>query len=286
MKINAISVNNPLYPARLKAIPDAPKQLYFLGHPLPNTAKSVAIIGTRKPTTYGRDITIKLAEMLARRGVTIVSGLALGVDGIAQQAALDASGYTVAVLASGLTEITPHSHRNLAIKILERKGLLVSENPPGTAPQKWQFLKRNRIVSGLADAIIVTEAGAKSGTMNTVMHALAQGRDVYAVPGNITSPMSAGCNRLIEQGATPIVDIEAFVEQFSPSANSPRQTLLLAQNTEERVIIELLKSGVQDGDELQKRSKLQSSVYSTTITMLELRGIIRPLGANHWTISI
>lgn len=284
MKINAISVNNPLYPARLKAIPEAPKQLYFLGNLRPDNQKIVAIVGTRKPTTYGRAVTAKLAEMLALRNVAIVSGLALGVDGIAQQTALDTGGYTIAVLASGLTEITPHSHRNLAIKILERKGVLVSENPPGTPPQKWQFLKRNRIVSGLADAVIVTEAGAKSGTMNTVMHALAQGREVYAVPGNITSPMSAGCNKLIEQGATPIVDFDAFVETIAPQSDSEEQALLLAQSPTEQVIIELIRNGIHDGEEIQKRSKLDSSAYSTTMTMLELRGVIRPLGANQWRL--
>lgn len=284
MKINAISVNDPLYPSRLKTIPDAPKKLYYLGNLRPEINKIVAIVGTRKPTAYGRAVTTRLAEMLALRGVTIVSGLALGIDGIAQQTALAVGGHTMAVLASGLTEITPHSHRNLAIEILKHKGALLSENPPGTPPLKWQFLKRNRIVSGLADAVIVTEAGAQSGTMNTVMHALAQGRDVYAVPGNITSPMSAGCNRLIEQGATPIVDIEAFVDNLVPKEKAAKQTLLLAQTPEEQVIIELLQSGIQDGDELQKRSKLSSSVYSTTMTMLELRGVIRPLGANTWSV--
>ena len=284
MKINAISVNDPLYPSRLKTIPDAPKKLYYLGNLRPEIDKIVAIVGTRKPTAYGRAVTTRLAEMLARRGVAIVSGLALGVDGIAQQSAIGAGGHTLAVLASGLTEITPHSHRNLAIQILEHQGALLSENAPGTPPLKWQFLKRNRIVSGLADAVIVTEAGAKSGTMNTVMHALAQGRDVYAVPGNITSPMSAGCNRLIEQGATPIVDIEAFVDNLVPKEKAAKQTLLLAQSPEEQVIIELLQNGTQDGEELQKRSKLSSSVYSTTMTMLELRGVIRPLGANNWSL--
>ena len=285
MKINTISSNDPLYPATLRTIPDAPKQLYYLGNLEQYThQKIVAIVGTRKPTTYGRAVTVKLAEALAQNGVGVVSGLALGIDGIAQQTVTKVRGYTVAVLASGLTEISPRSHRELALSILEHNGVIVSENAPGVPPQKWQFLKRNRIVSGLADAVVVTEAAAKSGTMNTVMPALAQGKDVYAIPGNTPSPMSEGCNRLIEQGATPLVDIELFVKQFAPHAEPAKQTLLLAQTIEEQAIVELLQAGIQDGDELQKKSKLDARTYSTTMTMLELRRVIRPLGANNWSL--
>ena len=118
--------------------------------------------------------------------------------------------------------------------------------------------------------------------MNTVMHALSQGRDVYAVPGNILSLSSAGCNKLIEQGATPIIDIDAFVESFVPSEKHPKQQLLLAQTPEEQVVIDLIQSGISDGDELQRKSKLDPVEFSATLTMLELRGVIRPLGANHW----
>lgn len=284
MKIKSISTNDPLYPAKLRAISDAPKTLYYLGNLDSCTKKTVAIVGSRKPTAYGHSMTTKLAEALAGRGLCIVSGLALGVDGLAHTGALAVHGATVAVLGNGLDSIYPASHRGLAEQVLASGGALLSEYPPGTPSLAHQFLARNRIVSGLADAVIVTEAATKSGTMNTVMHALAQGRDVYAIPGNITSRMSAGCNKLIEQGATPIIDIDAFVEQLAPRETASKQLLLLAQTLEEQVVIDLIQSGISDGDELQKRSGLDPSVYSTTLTMLELRGVVRPLGANNWSL--
>lgn len=285
MKINSISALGTDFPEVLRHIPDSPKELFYVGNKeLLNSTIAIAIVGTRKPTSYGRDATTKLAEGLARRGVTIVSGLALGIDGIAQTAAVSIGGRSIAVLASGLDQISPRSHRDLAIKILEHHGTIVSANPPGTPPLKWEFLKRNRIVSGLSNAVVVTEAAAKSGTMNTVMHALAQGRDVYAIPGNITSPMSAGCNKLIEQGATPIIDIDEFIEHIAPKETVLSQPLLLAQTPDEQTILDLIASGIRDGDELQKKSKLTATNYSTTMTMLELRGVIRALGANMWSL--
>lgn len=283
MKINTISISDPCFSKTLATIPQAPKTMYVLGNPDVH-GPAVAIVGTRKPTPYGTAVTLELAEKLAKRGVVIVSGLALGVDGIAHQGALNVSGRTLAVLASGIDIISPSSHRHLAEQILMKNGAILSEYTPGTPPLAHQFLERNRLVSGLADAVIVTEASAKSGTMNTVMHALEQGRDVYAVPGNITSPSSAGCNKLIEQGAMPIIDIDAFVERFAPLETTPKQQLLLAENPEEQAILELIQSGISDGDELQKKSRLAASAYSTTMTMLELRGVIRPLGANHWSL--
>ena len=285
MKINSISFSTPVYPKRLQDIPKPPDELFFIGNQdLLSAPVSVAIVGTRKPTAYGRIVTETLAKGLARRGACIVSGLALGVDGIAQKSAIEVGGQSIAVLASGLDSISPRSHRELAISILEKNGTLVSENPPGTPPLKWEFLKRNRLISGLADSVVVTEAAAKSGSMSTVMHALQQGKDVYVVPGNITSPMSAGCNKLIEQGAQPIIDIEAFIEQIMPSKASDKQQMLLAQTPEEKTILDLMNSGIKDGEELHKMSKLDSSTYSMTMTMLELRGVIRPLGGNIWSL--
>lgn len=283
MKINNISVSDPCFSKTLATIPHPPKTMYVLGNP-EIQGQAIAIVGTRKPTPYGTAITLELAEKLAKRGVTIISGLALGVDGIAHQGALNVGGRTFAVLASGVDLITPTSHRRLAEQILAKNGSILSEYAPGTPPLAHQFLERNRLVSGLADAVIVTEASAKSGTMNTVMHALEQGRDVYAVPGNITSPSSAGCNKLIEQGAVPIVDIDAFVDQFAPRETVPKQQLLLAETPEEQAILELIQTGISDADELQKKSRQDAATFSTILTMLELRGVIRPLGANHWSL--
>lgn len=283
MKINTISISDPCFKGKLENIPKPPKTLFSLGN-VAVSQQSVAIIGTRKPTHYGTEVTIKLAEGLAKRGVVVVSGLALGIDGIAHRGALNVGGRTIAVQANGLDRLYPTSHRQLAEDILAHNGGIVSEYPPGTPPLVYRFVERNRITSALADAIIVTEASTKSGTMNIVMYALEQGRDVYAVPGNITSPMSSGCNRLIEGGATPIIDIDTFIDQFAPLEHTPKQALLLAQTPDEQIVIELIESGVSDGEELQKRSRLNPSIFSTTLTILELRGAIRPLGANHWSL--
>ena len=280
MNINSISAIDPDFPARLRHIPTPPKELFYRGV-LPDPArKCVAIIGSRKPTRYGTEVTLALAERLAERGVVIISGLALGIDALAHQGALKAHGLTIAVLAGGVDDPTPRANYQLAEQIMDQGGAILSEYPAGTIPYKDQFLARNRLVSGLADAVIVTEASLRSGTANTVSHALQQGKDVYAVPGPITSPMSAGANALIAQGAQPIVSIEAFVEQFMPREDA--QLTIFAYNEPEQQLIDLLKSGIRDGDELQALSQLDAGLYAQTMTMLELRGAIKPLGANQW----
>lgn len=283
MKINSISVSDPCFAEKLIGVEPALKQLYYLGNP-DCTGPSVAIVGTRRPTTYGIAVTTALAEGLAKRRVCIISGLALGIDALAHKGALNVGGRTVAVLANGLDTITPASHRQLALSILKQNGALLSEYEPGIPPLQFRFLERNRLVAGLADTLIVTEAGRRSGTMNTVMHALSQGKEVYAVPGNISSPMSAGCNTLIEQGATPLVDIELFIDRFAPPSKELVQPSLLAYTPEEQAIVTLLQAGIQDGEALQKQSKLDAVTFATTLTMLELRGAIRPLGANTWSL--
>lgn len=281
MNINSISSTTPEFPQKLKTIPSPPTELFVRGD-LPDFARpSVAIIGTRKPTKYGIEITLQLAERLAERGVIIISGLALGVDALGHQGALKGKGTTVALLAGGVDKPSPYTNARLAEEILDKGGAIISEYPNGTIPYKDQFLARNRLVSGLADAVIVTEASLRSGTANTVSHALEQGRDVYAVPGSITSPMSAGCNHMIAQGAAPITSIDEFVDQFIPRESL--QTELFAYTDTEKVIIDLLSSGIRDGDELHAKSQLDAGLFAQTITMLEIRGAIRPLGANQWS---
>lgn len=280
MKINSISsITDPL-PSRLESIPERPHALYSKGQ-LPEYRLGVAIVGTRKPTAYGRQVTAELAGRLAERGVVIISGLAHGVDGIAHEAALGARGQTVAVLACGLDQVYPAAHRGLAEKMITSGGALISEYAPGTPPLPHRFLERNRLVSGLADIVIVTEASLRSGTMNTVSHALGQGKDVYAVPGPITSAMSAGCNALIAQGANPIVSIEQFIDQVAPIA-VPSQISVFADNPEEQRILDLLMGGASDGDALQKESGLSATLFTQTLTMLEIRGAVKALGANRW----
>lgn len=280
MKINTISASDPLFPSRLGQIPGRPKQLFYRGD-IPTYSLGVAIVGTRKPTAYGRQVTKDLASRLAEKGAVIISGLAHGVDGIAHEAVISVGGTAIAVQAGGLDRIYPAAHRDLAAKILENSGALISENEPGIPPLQFRFLERNRLVSGLSDIVIVTEAGLRSGTMNTVGHALEQGRDVYAVPGPITSVMSAGCNRLIAQGATPITNIDEFIEELFPKP-SKKQALLLATTPEEQIILQLISNGITDGDEIQQKSSLDAAAFSQTLTMLEIRGAVRSLGANNW----
>lgn len=245
---------------------------------------SVAIVGTRKPSSYGKEVTHQLAYELARKGVVIVSGLALGVDSIAHRAALEAGGTTIAVLGNGLPKIYPSTHKALAEQIIRSGGAVISEYEEGTPPIGFRFLERNRIVSGLADAIIITEAAARSGTMSTAGHALEQGKEIFVVPGNITSPLSAGCNALLRQGATPVTKVEDILEVIAPDLLQPQSMLALGDTPAETAIITLLQSGIRDGELLQQKSQLEPQEFAQALTMLEINGTIRSLGGNQWTL--
>ena len=285
MKINTIAPQDNKYLQIIDTIANCPKKLYFIGKLPEKRTPTVAIVGTRKPTAYGREVTHRLAHDLASRGVIIISGLALGVDSIAHRATLDAGGITLAVLANGVDIIYPATHIDLASDILAKGGAIISEYEPGIEARDFQFLERNRIVSGLSDAVIVTEAAVRSGTLSTVMHALEQGREVFVVPGNITSPLSVGCNNLIKQGAHPITCAEDILEIIAPELLRPQTILPLGSTLLESKIIGLLQSGIRDGDELQKLSEVKVNEFSQTITMMEISGTIRALGGNQWTLK-
>jgi len=284
MKINTILPQDNNYLQIISTIANPPKRFYFIGNIPENRLPTVAIVGSRKPTTYGKEVTYQLAYDLAKHGIIIVSGLALGVDGIAHQAAIDAGGKTIAVMANGVDIIYPATHLSLSKDILAAKGAIISEYEPGVEARDFQFLDRNRIVSGLSDAIIITEAAIRSGTLSTAMHALEQGREVFVVPGNITSPLSAGCNKLIKQGAHPITCAEDVLEIIAPDLLRSQSLLPLGSTPLESKIIELLQSGIRDGDELQTLSGVDASEFSSAVTMMEISGTIRALGGNQWTL--
>lgn len=284
MKINRISPQSSKYLQIISTIAKSPEKLHFIGKLPSERIITVAIIGSRKPTAYGKEVTHKFAYELASRGIIIISGLALGVDAIAHRAALEAGGKTIAVLANGVDTIYPANHKSLANDIINSDGAIISEYEPGIAARSFQFLARNRIVSGLSDAVIVTEAAIRSGTLSTVSHALEQGREVFVVPGNITSPLSAGCNNLIKQGAHPITCVEDVLEIIAPNLLQPQSMLALGANPQESIIIELLQSGIRDGDELQYQSSIDASEFAQTLTMMEINGTIRGLGGNQWTL--
>jgi len=284
MNINKISPHKHKYLQIIDTIDKSPEKLYFIGKLPENRQPTVAVVGSRKPTSYGKEVTYRIANDLAIRGIIIVSGMALGVDAIANRAALDAGGITLAVVANSVDIIYPANHKQLTADIIKNGGAIISEYEPVTEARDFQFLERNRIVSGLSDAVIVTEAAARSGTLSTVMHALNQGREVFVVPGNITSPLSAGCNNLIKQGAHPITCAEDVIEIIAPDLLRPQSSLALGSNPLESTIIGLLQSGIRDGDELQTLAGVEASEFSTTLTMLEISGTIRPLGGNQWTL--
>lgn len=283
MKINKISPQEQIFLKRLEHIDPPSKKLYFIGK-LPETeVKAVAIVGSRKPTSYGREVAEKLSYELAQKGIIIVSGLALGIDAIAHRGALEAGKTTIAVLANGLNTVYPSSHKELARKIIEKQGALISEYEPSMPPLPHQFLERNRLVSGLTDAVIVVEAAIRSGTLSTATHALNQGKTVFAVPGNITNPMSAGCNALIRQGAIPVTSIQDILDVIAPDI-AEQESFIFGDTPEEQIVIDLLKSGIRDGEELLIKSKLEATSFNQTLSMLEIKGIIKPLGGNKWRL--
>lgn len=286
MKINKVLPDENKYLQIVSSIAKPPKSLCYTGVFPAERQTSLAIVGTRKPTRYGTEVTNRLASELARQGIVIISGLALGVDALAHTAALDAGGTTIAVLANPLPDIRPSTNRALGERIVTNGGAIIAEhdNDEGYVVGPWSFLERNRLVAGLSDAILITEASAHSGTLNTAMHAIEQGKDVFVVPGNITSPSSEGCNLLLKQGAIPVTNAEDILERLMPSRVSRQTTLPLGSNPTETAIITALASGVQDADEIQRAAELDQVQLSTALTMLELAGTIRPLGNNHWTL--
>lgn len=284
MKIKTLTPNQPDFPAALKELSSCPKQLYYLGDISAARNTSVAIVGSRKVTAYGRQVTEKVVQALSNYQVTIVSGLALGVDSVAHEAALNNHAPTIAVMPCGLNEIYPRTHHNLAKRILAAGGALVSEYPEDTPPLRQHFIARNRIVSGLAQAVIVTEAAEKSGTLHTANFALEQGRTVLAVPGNITSPLSQGTNSLIKAGADPVTKPEDVLFALSIDQKTEKREIL-GDTPEEVIILQLMASGVGDVDDLQQQSQLNPAIFNQTLTMLEIQGKIRSHGSGHWAIT-
>jgi DNA processing protein len=287
MNVNTLVLSDPVYPDVLRHIPSPAATIFWAGnHPDEWLSQPrLAVVGSRKLSGYGRSVTDNLVASLARAGVVIISGLAYGIDITAHRAALAAGGTTVAVLPSSLDYIYPAAHRNVAHQITE-KGTLISEYAPGSnIAFKSNFIARNRIVSGLADAVLIPEAALKSGSLHTARFALEQGKTVMAVPGNINSPGSEGCNNLIKSGAIPVTSVDDIFFALK-IFDKKRQTLVSFQGTPiEEAIFSLIKEGVTDQEELVATARVDSPTLSSTLTMLELSGYIRPAGAGNWTIT-
>ena len=285
MKINAVRPQDNIFTNQLASIAKVPNTLYYCGE-LPSTpVKSVAIVGSRKPTPYGKSVTEKIVHALAEYNVTIISGLALGIDSIAHRAALKFNTPTIAVMARGLNGIYPASHFSLSREIVKAGGALISTYPADMPAQPYHFLERNRIISGLSSIVIVTEAAVKSGTLNTASHALEQGKDVFAVPGNITSPMSAGCNRLIRQGAQPLIDTSDILSALGIKSQKTTPQIPVRKNKTEQLIINAILAGAKDTNQIINATNISPSSIFVTLSTLEIAGIIESSPDGVWTIS-
>lgn len=274
--VTLLSIEDAGYPRLLREIPGAPPLLYVRGALTPADEWAVAVVGTRSPTAYGREAARRLAGDLARAGITIVSGLALGVDAIAHAAALEAGGRTVAVLGCGVDRPYPERHRELAERIIAQ-GALVSDYPLGALPAAANFPPRNRIISGLSHGTLVVEAGARSGALITVEFALEQGRDVLAVPGSIFSRQSEGCLQLLRNGAALVAsagDVLAALDLTTASAQSEARIELPADPVEAALLAELSYEP-RHIDELGRAIELPAPTVAAALALLELKGLAR-----------
>jgi DNA processing protein len=282
----AVTWRDAKYPDRLREIHSPPPVLYQWGRLLPRDHWAVAIVGTRTLTHYGRAVAEQLSGDLASSGVTIVSGLARGIDGVAHRAAVESGGRSVAVLGSGLDRIYPPDHRELA-RSISNQGAVLSEYPLGTAPEARNFPPRNRIISALSRAVVIVEAGRRSGALITADFAAEQGREVFAVPGDIGSPASAGCNELIRDGARPLLSPNDVFETLDLEASLSRRATqqLLPANETERRLMENLSLKPMHIDELQERLDFPVSEISASLALLELKGSVRHVGGMHYVLA-
>jgi DNA processing protein len=280
MQIAKFSKRNTAYPDMLREIASPPEWLYVRGV-LPKHSM-VAVVGTRKCSDYGLKATYQISSGLAKAGAVIVSGLALGIDAMAHRAALDAGGKTVAVLACGLDEIYPSSNRGLAEEILESGGALISEYEPGTPPVKHHFPERNRIIAGLSLGTIVTESPVEGGAMITAAHTGAQQRTLMAVPGNITSPGSAGPNNIIRTGGTAITSAADAINALGFHAQEPIP--MAAHSAQEAKLLDLIAKTGTSADELIEAAGMTAAEFANVISLMEITGKVRNLGAGVWVV--
>lgn len=285
--IKALTWDDEHYPPSLRNLADAPPVLYVKGQITQSDMVAIGIVGTRNATIYGREVAEMLATDLVRNGITVVSGLARGIDGTAHKAAIDAGGRTLAVMGSGVDVIYPPEHRKLAQQIAEH-GALISDYPPGTQPEATNFPPRNRIISGLSLGVVVVEADEKSGALITTQFAAEHGREVFAVPGNIFSKTSRGTNKLIQNGAKTVLSVNDILEELNlgmvtsqlefqmsaPSDLTDLESLLLSKLSHEPITT----------DELIRQVNQPTGEVTTTLMMLELKGIIRGAGNNNYVL--
>ncbi len=284
--IQVITWEDANYPRRLKEINQAPPVLFMRGSFEMADDWAVAVVGTRRVTPYGRQVAIELAKYLALNGVTVISGLARGVDAVAHSSALQAGGRTIAVLGNGVDVVYPPEHRKLSEEIM-KSGALISDYAVGTPPESQNFPPRNRIISGLSLATIVVEAGEKSGALITAEFAVEQGREVFAVPGSILAAQSTGTNRLIEEGARPLLKMAEILEVLKleklPEMRETRRVMPGSEN--EKKILKYLSHEPAHIDTICQLSGLPVNEVSATLTMMELKGMVNSVGGMNYVAA-
>lgn len=289
-RIDIITQDHGDYPRPLMELPDSPLLLYRRGATYERDELAVAIVGSRNCTLYGRQQAEKIASALARAGITIISGLARGIDAAAHQGAIKAGGRTIAVLGSGLLNIYPPEHKELAADVAG-SGAVISEFPLHQRPSRGLFPQRNRIISGMSLAVLLIEARARSGALHTARHAMEQGRDVLALPGQVNKPASDGCHELIRDGATLVRHADDVLESLGPlsapirtteteEVHNPRE---LSLNEREREILNHVRSDETPVEEILAATELAPSVVLSTLTILEMKKLLRRLPGNHVT---
>ncbi len=281
-EIKKIVRENPAYPYLLKEIPNSPSEIYALGNFPDEQKPKIAIVGTRKATAYGRLIAKEIAKKLTEAGMVIVSGLAMGIDTASHEGALTANGQTIAVLACGLDNIYPRQNENLARKILECGGAIISEYPVGAPALPNQFLERNRIVSGLSIATIIIEAPRESGALVTARLAAEQGREVFVIPGPINHSNYYGSHKLLRDGARLVASVEDILEDlnlenFNLLASSPNAKIERIKDINQLLVIKIIQEAGQplNIDKIITLTKLEPQVVNQAVAILIVEGIIK-----------
>ncbi|OJI07640.1 DNA protecting protein DprA [bacterium CG10_46_32] len=288
-QISIVTIDDEEYPTLLKEIYYPPFLLYYRGTLPKHEDYLLAIVGSRKYSTYGKQMAQRLAGDLSRNGLTIVSGLALGIDGITHQATLEANGKTIGVLGCGIerSNMYPSSNRILGERMIEHGGCVISEHPIGTPPFKSNFPRRNRIIAGISLGTLVIEAAEKSGALITANYALEQNREVFSVPGNATSESSIGTNNLIKQGARAVTDASEILESLNLKQATEYLSAqkIIPENPEEEAILAHLTHEPLYIDELTALTKLPITVINATLTIMEMKGKVKNLGAMKYVLT-
>ena len=283
-----VTLADQRYPSLLSQLPDAPTILYVRGTLTPEDKRALSIVGTRKATSYGRDVAYDLAKQLAQNGITVISGLAHGIDTAAHRGAIDGGGRTIAVMGCGIDRVYPTDNRELALEITHQ-GAIMSEFPLGTPPEGRNFPRRNRVISGMALGVLVVEADLGSGALITVEAALDQGREVFAVPGNIYNHSSRGTNRLIQDGAKLVMSVNDILDELdikyqTVQTQTIAEHIVPANETEER-LLEHLTADPLHVDDIARLCGLPIATVTSTLTVLELKGLARSIGQMQYTIG-